>query len=241
MLVHIGLENHMEGRSLAWALGYPGCFTYGADGSEAIIAMGQAIPNYIGWIEAHTSSPWFNPPDIDIRLDEVWEDYYLDAAYQKTPQDGRFVQAWFLHDWKPLSQEDIEHGQQLLQWGRADLLTAASGFPEGMLDASFPGEEKTPRGILAHVATANWWLLDRLGLAETPRSGLPKDVDERLRTQHDRLLDVLPELVDIERVVGRDGELWSPRKLLRRAVWHELDHAGHLRRLAAEARQASPK
>jgi hypothetical protein len=29
-----------------------------------------------------------------------------------------------------------------------------------------------------------------------------------------------------------DFEFWSPRKLLRRAVWHERDHTTHIRRLA---------
>jgi hypothetical protein len=32
-------------------------------------------------------------------------------------------------------------------------------------------------------------------------------------------------------VVGQDGELWSPRKLLRRALWHEMDHIKHIQKL----------
>ena len=28
-----------------------------------------------------------------------------------------------------------------------------------------------------------------------------------------------------------EGEFWSPRKLLRRAVWHERDHTVHIRKL----------
>jgi hypothetical protein len=34
-------------------------------------------------------------------------------------------------------------------------------------------------------------------------------------------------------VVGLEGEFWSPRKLLRRAVWHERDHSQHIRQLCA--------
>ncbi len=33
------------------------------------------------------------------------------------------------------------------------------------------------------------------------------------------------------RVVEKQGEFWSPRKLLRRAIWHELDHVGHIANL----------
>lgn len=32
MLFHIGLENNVEGRSLAWVLDHPGCFAYGENG-----------------------------------------------------------------------------------------------------------------------------------------------------------------------------------------------------------------
>lgn len=31
--------------------------------------------------------------------------------------------------------------------------------------------------------------------------------------------------------VGIDGEFWSPRKMLRRAVWHERDHTFHIDKL----------
>jgi len=35
----------------------------------------------------------------------------------------------------------------------------------------------------------------------------------------------------VNQVVGLDGEFWSPRKLLRRTVWHERDHVDHIRKL----------
>jgi hypothetical protein len=37
--------------------------------------------------------------------------------------------------------------------------------------------------------------------------------------------------VDVRQVTGVDGELWSPRKVLRRALWHERDHTDHLRKV----------
>ncbi len=234
MLVRIGLENNLEARSLAWAFDHPGCFSYGHDGPSAVVGMAQALTDYIAWLEAHTPTPWFNPPEIDIRLEEVWDDFHMTADYRKSKEGERSIQSWFLNDWKPLTQEDVDHGLLLLEWSRAELLEAFAAFPQDKLDAEYPGEKKTPRGILAHVATSNWYLLDRLDLAETPRSELPRDVDERLHTQHARLLQVLPSLVGLEKVLGKDGEFWSPRKLLRRAIWHERDHAAHLRRLAGQ-------
>jgi hypothetical protein len=43
-----------------------------------------------------------------------------------------------------------------------------------------------------------------------------------------RLIASLPELVGSTQVVGTGGEFWSPRKVVRRAIWHELDHIRHI-------------
>jgi hypothetical protein len=42
---------------------------------------------------------------------------------------------------------------------------------------------------------------------------------------------VLPGLEGKHQVVGVDGEFWSPRKILRRALWHERDHTEHIKKL----------
>jgi hypothetical protein len=44
-------------------------------------------------------------------------------------------------------------------------------------------------------------------------------------------VEILPGLSGSKQVMGIDGEFWSPRKLLRRAVWHEYDHIAHIRKL----------
>jgi len=51
-----------------------------------------------------------------------------------------------------------------------------------------------------------------------------------VRTQLEK---VLPDLEGVDLVRGVQGEIWSPRKLLRRAIWHELDHIEHIRKLLA--------
>ena len=38
----MGVENNIEGRSLAWALEHPGCFAYGPDGEAALEALPAA-------------------------------------------------------------------------------------------------------------------------------------------------------------------------------------------------------
>jgi hypothetical protein len=42
-----------EGRSLAWVLGHPGCFAYGADGDQALAGVPATIQAYGDWIAGH--------------------------------------------------------------------------------------------------------------------------------------------------------------------------------------------
>lgn len=234
--VRIGLENGIEGRSLAWALDYPGCFAYGKDESEAVLNLPRAMVQYRDWIERHGEASWLaDLNEMDFALVQVFEVYCIDENYENVPE-GYEVNAWFQHDWKPLTAGEVERGLTLLSWSRQDLLQLAADVPEGKMDVRLPGERWSIRGVLEHVANAEWWYLDRLGLADRPRSALPADYVERLAFVRARLEDALPGLAGREdMVVGRDGEFWSPRKLLRRALWHEKDHIGHISRLILES------
>jgi uncharacterized damage-inducible protein DinB len=232
MLVRVGLEEAFAGRSLAWAIDHPGCFAYGADGNSAVVAMARAIPEYIAWMERHTPQPWFNPAEIDIRLVEVCEDYRVDERYQRA-EEGTLINAWFQNDWQPLTVEETRHGALLFAWSRDELLEAFGQTPPEKAEAEHPGERWSIRGLLAHVGASQWWLLDRLDRAGIPRSALPKDALERAEVMYTRMAAVIPTLAGVEQVAGKTGEFWSPRKLLRRSIWHQRDHAAHIRKLAS--------
>jgi hypothetical protein len=234
----IGLENGTEGRSQAWVLGHPGCFAYGADGSEALSAVPHAIRDYRQWIAGHTSESWLTGTDTErserseqreYRLEETWECYSISSDFEIV-QDGYEVNAWFRHDWIPLTEEDIQRGLLLLSWGWEDLLKIVSNLSAEILERTYPKERWNISGILKHIGGAEWWYLDRLGLA-FPRSDVPEDPFERLNKVRASLVEVLPGLAASKQVVGVSGEFWSPRKLLRRAVWHEFDHSAHIRKL----------
>lgn len=233
MLVRIGMENGIEGRSLAWALDFPGCFASGADETTALLRMPQALIAYAARIQARAASPWLELGNFDLRLLEVWDVYAVDEHYDLA-EAGYEVNAWFKHDWKPLDRAEVLHGLELLAWNRQDLLELAAGLTAGQLDRERLGERWSIRGILSHVGGAEWWYLDRLGLAGMTRAALPKDPFERLAAARARLVEVLPDLAGRELVTGKQGELWSPRKLLRRILWHEQDHIGHISRLILE-------
>jgi hypothetical protein len=222
----VGLENGIEGRSLAWVLGHPGCFAYGADGDGALDKVPETIRAYGDWIYGHSGEPWLPEGSVKFKVVETWQVYHINRAFEVV-KDGYSVESWFKHDWKPLSEEDVERGLRLLQWSREDLLAAVEGLGYAELDLHLPEQRWSIRGVLGHVAGADWWYLDRLGLA-FPRALVPQDAFERLSVVRAHLRDVLPELVGARQVVGVDGEFWSPRKLLRRAAWHERDHTAHI-------------
>jgi len=235
MRIRVGLENGAEGRSIAWALDFPGCYAGGADGPQALVALPRALVDYEAWVEQHANPSWL--PDlgeIDIRLVETWQVYTI-ADDLTEASDGYEVNAWFRDDWRPLSAEEIDRGLQMLRWSRAELLAAAAGASQAAMDEKQPGERWAVRGVLNHVAGAEWWYLDRLDLAGLTREQLPRDPFERLPLVRAQLERALPGLAGVQRVLGKEGEFWSPRKLLRRALWHERDHVGHVLKLIAGA------
>lgn len=229
----IGLENGDENRSQAWSLEYPGCFAYGPDGRTALVGMASAMIEYLEWVEAKSGERWFDPQDVKIFLDDTWQVYFIDENYERvSPQtpSAYGVNAWFHHDWKPLNEQDIDRGLRLLSWCREDLLKTVQDLPPSLLEQRYPDEKTNIAGILRHVGSAEWWYLSRLGL-DIPGEQFPEHYSDRLEKSRLRLIEVLPGLTRSTQVVGIHGEFWSPRKLLRRAVWHERDHTFHIRKL----------
>jgi hypothetical protein len=232
MRIRIAIEDGAENRSQAWALDYPGCFSYGADTSEAILTFPMALISYAAWVKKNAGQVSWMPVlgNFDIQLVDTWKVYTINDQYELA-DEGYEVNAWFRDDWRPLTGTDVEHGLQILAWSRADLLATVQGLTPAQLDEDHPGERWSIAGILKHIAGAEWWYLDRLGMAVIQRAEVKPDPFERLAQIRPLLTDALTSLVESSMVVGVDGEFWSPRKLLRRAVWHELDHIQHIQKI----------
>ena len=238
MQVQIGIENGFENKSIAFGLDYPGCFSVGSDQAEALLLFPGAFFAHQNWINANTSESWLkNIRDIDIRLVDTWQVYAVDENYAKTEENGKIISAWFQTEWKPLNRMDVVHGLKMLEWSRADLLNVIADLDEETLNRIYPGERWSIRGIVRHIGSVEWWLLDRLNQAGMTKPALPTDPLERCAVTRSRLETVLPDLAGIEMVIGKEGEFWSPRKLLRRVLWHEKDHILHIQKLLAKTSQ----
>ena len=168
----IGLENNYEGRTLAWVLGHPGCFAYGTDGHDALHQLPAAIQDYIDWIDLHNRQPWLSPPEFQLEATEIWEVYTINEDYELS-DEGYEVNAWFLDDWKPLTEVDVERGLNLLALSRQDLLAAVQGLSPQALEVKRPNERWSISGILGHVGGAEWWYMNRLGLGFPREQVLP--------------------------------------------------------------------
>jgi hypothetical protein len=231
MKFRVGIENNNEGiRSIAWILEHPGCYAYGRDQQEALANSTKAIRDYAEWINRHEPS-WI-PLDgnFELQVDQVWMDYTINEEFDRVERAGYDVEPFFEHDWKPLTAVDIERGLKLLDWSRTDLLTVLEELTPEQWACKKEGERWDIAGIVNHVGGAEWWYLDRLDLVFR-REDVPEDPLERIQKVRKFLRKVLPTLRDEDQVVGIDGEFWSPRKVLRRALWHERDHTEHILKL----------
>ena len=92
------------------------------------------------------------------------------------------------------------------------------------LDRSIPGEvQGSIRGILNHLAWAEWWYFDRLNLAFKEEE-MPEDVMSMLEIVRAHTRRQLSQLAGNTTITERTGEQWSARKIVRRTLWHERAH-----------------
>ena len=235
MIFQVGIENNNEGRSIAWALEHPGCFAYGMRGEAAATNLEGALNKYAGWILRHERNTWLNfaESEIEIVVNGTWDVYFIKDNLDKTSEaDGYSVESFFPYDWKPLTRIEIKHALDMLVWSRDELLKTVHGLNEAKLNQTYPGERWSINGILGHIGGAEWWYLDCLELA-FPRVDVPEEPLARLDKVRRHFNTCLFKLEGVKQVLGVDGEFWSPRKALRRALWHERDHIDHIRKLIA--------
>jgi len=215
VLYHLNLEE-MEGRWIAFVAELPGCFASDADQTVALAKAPYAVADYWGWLRAHGEAVPDEP--IQTRVDEVHRAWNSEPDYE--------VNAFFAADRPPLIPDEIARALRLQEWSHADLLASVAGLSPDDLAREIE-EGWSIRRILQHVGGAEWWYLDRLGLA-FPQAEVSEDAFVRLEKVRAHFRRVLPSLAGDARLAEPDHELWSPRKMLRRALWHERDHTDHI-------------
>ncbi len=233
MILRVGIENNNDNRSIAWALEHPGCFAYGADAQEAEAAMQLAAYDYADWVRQHGMS-WMDADSIEPRVDESFTAYIIHRDPYLVPGASDYqVESFFHFDEQPLDGTDVERAFKILDWSRQDLLSTIEGLDTARLEQRYPAERWSINGILNHVAHAEWWYQERIGFPfPTREEDLPEQPLEALELVRAHFVALLPKLEGVHHMVNEEGELWSARKVLRRAAQHERDHVAHIRKLA---------
>ena len=232
MQIRIGLETNIEGRNLAWALDYPGCFAYGMDEAEALIQLPRALLQYEYWINDHTPESWVQFSDLDVRIAERFDCFWMDENYLPTQEGvGYEINAWFKDDWRPLSQEEVERSLKIFHWQREELFAGLTTIDPEILERNFPGQRWNILGIAKHVANAELWYLSRMKLSNLSHDQLAKDPIDRLNQTGTLIEKTFPKFAGRVVVTGLEGEFWSYRKILRRTLWHQRDHIDHIKEL----------
>jgi predicted RNase H-like HicB family nuclease len=223
MAYRIAVEDMEQNHWVAWALDLPGCFSAARTQEEAVIMAPTSISQYLTWLKNHGYRDLPRQDRIEIEVVEEFKSYVSDGMY--------VINAFFEDDKRPLQEEEVEFGIWLLDRTREDLGDVVETISTEKLNKSIPGEvQGSILGIIEHLAWSEWWYLDRIGLA-FERSRMPTDPLMMVRAIRKHTLDQLAQLIDIDQITPSRGEYWSPRKVLRRTIWHERDHTNHIAKL----------
>jgi predicted RNase H-like HicB family nuclease/uncharacterized damage-inducible protein DinB len=215
MLYRIGVEDIEPNHWVAWVFDLFGCYSKARTRDEAIANAPRIIAEYFAWLSRHGREV-LPPESIEVEVSESWDSFICEGDY--------IVNAFFEDDRRPLSDNEIDYVLELLEYTRQDLLRVINPLSSEQLDKPIRDElQGSIRGILEHIAYAERWYFDRLGLA-FPREEMPDDVMDMLEKVRTYTVHKLPELAGDTRITERISERWSARKLVRRTLWHERTH-----------------
>jgi GNAT superfamily N-acetyltransferase len=223
-------------------LDWPGFFVWGTS-REGALARGQArAMGFVEWLRRHGEDVPWPVPGRETVMEEV-PAVVLEGGYE--------VNATFEADRRPVERAELERSLGWLTFAHADLLeirrriatVEESGVRLPVEQRAAPAvaagadDGRDPDAVLRHVSGAEAWLASRLDRSlryeGAPRDG---DLDEYVAGSHEWAIAQLRELWSRDPArSGMDGkgETWTLAKVLRRIVYHSLDHLDELdRRLA---------
>lgn len=216
MTYRLGIEEIEPNHWVAWVFDLPGCYSKATNQEDAIANAPLRIAQYFEWLANHNyRTPRATEP-IEVEVSESFRSFISEGDY--------IVNAFFKDDRRLLTDDDVNHVLWLMACTRSDLLQVIQQIPADQLDRPIRGEvQGSIRGILKHIATAEWWYFDKLGLA-FEREDMPEDVMMMLEKARAHTCRQLPQLVNHSEITTCIGEQWSARKIVRRTLWHERAH-----------------
>jgi uncharacterized damage-inducible protein DinB/predicted RNase H-like HicB family nuclease len=223
MRIRLTVEDIELNHWIAWALDLPGCYSSARTMEAAIANASKRVGEYFAWLTKYDHTCHVIVEPMEIKIVETFQS----RASREDPE--YLVNAFFDDDRRPLGYWEVEIALRLLDWTRQDLLSLLHSIPSEQLTRIIPGEVRgSIAGILNHIAIAENWYFGQLGLGT---ADLPDSPFEKMDTVRDHTRDQLVKLVGNEQILQHCDELWSGRKIVRRALWHERDHTQHIQQL----------
>jgi len=230
MKVKVCLEVGPQGTG-AFVPECPGCWVFGRTPERALEKERLIVQEWFSWLRRHGEQV-VEPAEIELEVAEM-----LRVDYN--PVEAGKPEPLFWSEIPPITPGDLVRTLQLMGYSREDLLELVQGLDEETLDWQPPGEPRTIRNCLQHIAYVEPWYLSPLGI-ELPRD-YPKDVFELLEYTRKIVIDCLSNFPK-EKMAGvfQPGKdpspvcnLWTARKVLRRLVDHERLHTRYIQRVLA--------
>lgn len=225
------------GRFGAWMLDMPGCFVWRDDRLAALAAVPSRVEQFTGWLAAHGERTAVSGTELKI-MEEV--------AAVPVPDLNTELNATFVADREPVGAADLERALYWLEFARTDLLAEIEDLPPGpatpgVAERSPDREADRPAiAVARHLAFAEVWLTGRMDPeARYAGPGLEADLTAYLEATHawalQRVRNLAAGAPSME-VVDRRGETWTLAKVLRRLIYHPIDHLDEIRQGSALAR-----
>jgi predicted RNase H-like HicB family nuclease len=203
-----------------------GCYSSGRTEEEAVARAERRVRRYFNWLAKKDGNPAPFEESVRVMIAERVET-------RPWPKDPAIpVHAFFEDDGRPLRPWDLDMAQRLLEWNRQDfLLLAGALLPDSLSRVENAPGWKTLDGLLNHVWETENGILKRMGSLVDP-ADMPGDAMGRLQVIRAEFQESLPKWAEEDILVEDLGEKWSPRKALRRALWHERYHIEQLEELS---------
>jgi uncharacterized damage-inducible protein DinB len=221
MRYQLGVEDIEPDHWVAWVFTLPGYFASARTQAEAEALAPARIAAYFNWVAQYGHSM---PGAHDLIETDVV------AVFRAFVSEGDYlVNAFFEADRPPLTQQEVEQALWLLDCSRQDLLAVLHSASPDKLTQPIVGEvQGSIQGILQHIAQAERWYFQNIGLEQ---SSLPENPWRALDQTRAQTRARLPALVGDQRILEWKREYWSARKVLRRTLWHERAHTQQISRL----------
>jgi len=225
------------GRYGAWMLDWPGCFVWAESREDVLRRVPGAVRRHAEWL-AGCGETAVVPASDDL---EIVEEVPSRVA------EGYERNAIFAADRRRVDIGELETMLRQLDFARADLgrlreriaAAAAIGSGGSVGDRRQPGDiamgAAAPRDVdevLRHIGGSEIWLASRLDrtlrYAGTPRDGdLSAYLEQTRSWMQEQLHDLQTRDAALVASDGK-GEEWTLAKVLRRAMYHSLDHLAEL-------------